>query len=243
MATSNDSVDPLANSRIDNAAALARAVFGAAPVVGSALTELVSSVIPNQRVDRLARFARELETRLGALGEEVMRLKLRDESLTSLVEEAMRHVVRSTTQERIRYIAALVSNGINKEQISYAETEHLLRILGELNDVEVIWLRGYLNETIGSDKAFRELHKAVLEPVRAFIGSDRSVLDKAALQESYKQHLASLGLLAARYRPDRQLARSSVADPGKSLEIAGYRITSLGRLLLRSIDLSGESSG
>jgi hypothetical protein len=57
-----------------------------------------------------------------------------------------------------------------------------MRILGELSDVEILWLRYLLVPTIGGDEEFRELHKDVFEPVAAAISSSPEEFDDHALQ-------------------------------------------------------------
>jgi len=70
-----------------------------------------------------------------------------------------------------------------------------MQILQELNDVEIIWLLFFLHPTIGGDKEFREKHKDILKSVHAHIGVSQDILDKDALQRSYKEHLERLGLI------------------------------------------------
>jgi hypothetical protein len=52
------------DNRIDHAVALTKGVLGAAPFVGGALVELIGSVVPNQRLDRITAFLKELDKRL-----------------------------------------------------------------------------------------------------------------------------------------------------------------------------------
>ena len=58
-----------------------------------------------------------------------------------------------------------------------------------MSDVEVVWLRFYREPTMVGDEEFRERHEAVLAPTAATFGSSQDELDKATLQESYKEHL------------------------------------------------------
>jgi len=61
----------------------------------------------------------------------------------------------------------------------------LLQLLENLNDAEVIWLRFYSTPELGGDMEFREIHKNILAPVTAVIGSSQDEIDKEALQSSY----------------------------------------------------------
>ena len=50
----------LDNNKADLAAITARASLGAIPVAGSFLAEIAGTLIPNQRIDRIAKFVNEL---------------------------------------------------------------------------------------------------------------------------------------------------------------------------------------
>ncbi|MCA1792892.1 MAG: hypothetical protein ABR534_13050 [Desulfotignum sp.] len=60
---------------------------------------------------------------------------------------------------------------ISSDDLEYFESKHLLRLLGELNDIEIIWLRFYLNPVLNGDNDFREKHSNILNPVGAHLGS------------------------------------------------------------------------
>ncbi len=72
--------ESLKNQFIDYVCATSRAVLGPIPVVGSALAELVTSVIPNQRIDRVAEFAKILKNNVSEDHEKLIRLQLRNPS-------------------------------------------------------------------------------------------------------------------------------------------------------------------
>ena len=59
-----DESEQLAPKSIDYVTSAAKAILGAVPFAGSLLTELAGTVIPNQRIDRIAKFAAVLEYRL-----------------------------------------------------------------------------------------------------------------------------------------------------------------------------------
>jgi hypothetical protein len=227
----------------DYVTSLAKAALGAVPFAGSLLAEIAGTIIPSQRIERLVAFATILDRRIASLEQEAVRAQLRDENFTELTEEAMRQAARSTTEERREYIAALVSNSLTSEDIKHLESKHLLRILGELNDVEVLWLRFYLEPSFSGDDEFREKHKEVLEPISPTMTSPIGEIDRAAVQDSYQEHLAQLGLLRPRYRTDSKTKQPVFDRMTGAPEIRGYEITRLGRLLLRSVGLSEEKAG
>jgi hypothetical protein len=226
------------NRPVDYVTSAAKAVLGAVPFAGSLLTELAGTIIPNQRIDRLCKFAAELENRLAKLDQGYVRVKLSDENFTDLMEEGIRQAARSVSDERRQYLASLLANGISTADISFIESKHLLRILGEINDIEVLWLRFYLVPTIRGDVEFRGKHKDVFEPLRVFIGCDQVTLDKHALRESYKSHMTELDLLSPRYETDMKTRQPVFDTISGRMKVRGHDITLLGKLLLRQISLA-----
>lgn len=240
--SANSEKTQLTPSTVDYVTAAAKAALGAIPFAGSLLVELAGTFIPNQRIDRITKFAMELEARLANLEKDYIRSELSDERFSDLLEEGLRQAARSLTDERRRYIAALIANSLSSPDIEYHESRHLLRILNDLNDLEVIWLRFYLHPTISGDKEFRSKHEAILSPVFATMGSSQDVLDKSSLQDSYKQHMVQLGLLQPEYRIDSRTKQPEYDSFTGGQKLKGYRLSPLGKLLLRQIDLAGNDA-
>lgn len=221
---------------IDYVTTAAKGALGAVPFVGSLLAELAGNVIPNQRIDRITKFALLLESRLGELERATLHARMATPEGADLLEEGIRQAASSLSDERREYIASLIANGISGSDITDQESKHLLRILGELNDVEIIWLRFYADAAIGEDEDFRQKHAAVLDTEPAYMGSPQSMHDKNSLAKSYKLHLARLGLLQERLAVDQKTKLLKIDSQGRT-EIKGYTLSSLGRLMLRSIGL------
>lgn len=226
----------LQNAGSDYIALAAKSALGAVPIAGPLLAEIAGNVIPNQRIDRIVRFAEQLQYRLEQLEESAVRAHLTNENFTDLVEESLRQATRALSEERRNYLSSIVANSIKSEDIEFFESKHLLRILGELNDIEIIWLRFYLNPLVNGDNEFREKHAHIINQVVATVGAPQPVIDKSTLQNSYKEHLASIGLLEKKVDIDTQ-------NMGSKLKTRGYNITSLGRLLLRELDFADERLG
>lgn len=147
----------------DYVATVLRAVTGPLPIVGPLFSELAGVVVPDQRVERIASFAVELDRRLSSLeAADSISDRLGNEHFADLLEEGIRQAVRSLSDDRRQYLAALVVNRLTTQDIEYSESRHLLRMLNELSDVEIIWLRFYLDRTW----KFSERHESVLAPPR-----------------------------------------------------------------------------
>jgi hypothetical protein len=166
----------LQSQTADYVAAAAKSVIGAVPFAGSLLVEIAGAIIPNQRIERIAKFAAILDGKIAHLEQTAIRSKLADENFTDLAEEALRQAARSLTDERRDYIASIVASGLSSEDIQLIELKHLLRILGEINDVEVIWLRSFLVPIREHDWEFRHKHEEILKPVHAFFRGPQSQL-------------------------------------------------------------------
>lgn len=224
----------------DYVASAAKAALGAVPFAGSLLAEIAGSIVPNQRVERIVHFAQALESRLSAVEQQFVRSQLSNENFTDLVEEGLRQAARAVSQERREHIAGVIANSLKSEDISYVESKHLLRVLGELNDIEIVRLGRHLYRAFGSGKDYWERHKEILDPVRAHMGSPREVLDKETLQMSYDMHLAQVGLLQARYSVDTRTKQPEFDSSTGAQKLSGYELTRLGSLLLRQLGISAS---
>lgn len=143
------------------------------------------------------------------------------------------------SEDRREYLASLVASSLTIEALEHAEAKHLMRILGELNDVEILWLRYYLVQTIGGDEEFRKLHKEVFEPVSATTSSSQAELDDHALQKSYRDHLVSLGLVKEHLRKGKDGVPEFDKMTGQP-KVSHWQASQLGRLLLRSIGMTKD---
>jgi hypothetical protein len=225
----------LKNQTNDCVSILVKSVLGAAPVVGPLLIEIAGVVIPNQRLDRIAKYAVCLEHKLSKLDQVSIRQNLTNENFTDLVEESLRQAARSLSDERREYIASLIANGLFTEDIAFVESKHLLRVLGEINDIEVIWLASHAVNYL-FDTEFKGKHQDVLKRAPAFLRAPWKDLTKAALQENYKYHLSQLGLLLPVY--DKDTRTGLVATDENGFKLRHYEPSLFGKLLLRHIGLS-----
>jgi len=229
-------------NKADLLVSTAKSIIGIVPFAGPLLSELVETLIPNQRIDRLSKYVNELDKKLSRFETSYLKKKIQDEECSDLFEEGFRQAARSLTDDRRGYIASIIQNSLDEDHISYAESKHLIQILQELNDIEIIWLRFYLHPTIGGDKEFREKHKDILETVHATFEASQDVLDKYAFQRSYKEHLERLGLIQAHYNLDRETGLPEFDRSSGKQKALYYNTSSLGRLLLKYIGLIDGNS-
>jgi len=114
--TDDRQFDALATRTPGYVASAAKAALGAVPFAGSLLSEIAGSIIPNQRIDRIVAFAKELESQLSEVDRRLMRAALANENFTDLMEEALRQVARSVSSppQRRRLMAAKVQSCDNR---------------------------------------------------------------------------------------------------------------------------------
>jgi hypothetical protein len=233
----SDKKDLVSNNFDDLMASAGKSVAGAVPIVGSLLAELVSTLIPNQRIDRLSKYVVELEKRLCHVKEDVLRSHMHNDDCISLLEDGYIHASRALSDERREYIASIVSKGLSNDVLEVHTSKYLLGLLSELNDVEIIWLRFFQNQLLNGDQDFRNKHANILRPARFIEGSNEFEVDRKALQSSYKVHLERLGLVSDKLSVNRTNGLPEINPITGEFKVERTDITFMGRTLLAEINL------
>lgn len=236
MDNSDDKVR-LDNNKSDWAAVMAKGGLGSIPFAGSFLAEIAGALIPNQRLDRLVKYATELNSRLEKIPEELMDQLRNNEQFIDLVEESFVSASRASSEERRQYIVSIVQHGISNDEAIINNAKYLLGLLSELNDSEVIWLRYFHERTLHDKGQFRALHNNILAPVQVVLGSSKEERQKGAIQESYKEHLERLGLIKSHIKMNKDLGVLEYNTFTNKPEIRYSEATTLGNMLLENIDL------
>jgi hypothetical protein len=222
----------------DRVAGIARAVLGAAPYVGPLLSEVVTELIPNQRIDRLAEFVGILNAKVEAVDRARLESQFRDPEFVDLLEDGFLHVARAISRERKEYIASLIANSLSSETLKHCQYKQLLSILRELSDPEVILLHFY--SKVGSDdhNELMARHAEIIQGPMLSMGSSPEAFDLLALHEMHKANLQRLGLIRPHFRsPSRRGEPPEFDSKTGMMSVSHTDITPLGRLLLRSIML------
>ncbi len=228
----------LENNRTDHLVTIAKSALGLVPFAGSILAEITGNIIPNQRMDRLVKYVKLLDEKLSKIPIDVLNNLLNNDEFVDLIEEGFVQASRALTDERRQYIASIISNGILDDNIELAESKYFLKLIQELNDIEIIWLCYYGNE-FDKRTEFYEKHKNVLKEIIVYLGDEKEIANKAAIQKSYIDHLARLKLVVHKFRTDKSTGSPKYKSSGEP-EISGTNITTLGKLLLKQMDLIEE---
>lgn len=213
-------MDNLGNQPVDKLTSLAKGIAGALPFIGPLISEVVGTLIPNQRLDRVVKTLQDLEQVVSGFKDGISNLNrhLHTDEGRDILEEALAQAARSPSKGRRERLALFLAHSLAGEELKYAESKKLLNLFRELTDPEILWLLYYeVPPTMGSPhhRALTQANPEVLAPVSRSMGSSQEEIDRGALQDSYKDTLARFGL---------------VKNDGRSTQL-----TSLGRLLLSYI--------
>jgi len=231
----------LENNKSDTLAIGMKSILGIVPF-GSLVSEIVTNVIPNQRTERVVLFVEVLNEKFKYLEKEVVEQKVKTQEFTDLLQDGFIQASRALTDERLEYIASLLKNSLTDEELKHIEKKKLLSLLGELNDVEIIWLKRYSFDNVVGNmerQEFIEKHEGVLNPINLMEGEEshnEDQLNKKAFQENYLTNLSRLRLI----RGTRVFGEVRTNLPLDEIEPDRYECSNLGKLLLSYIDL-GEA--
>lgn len=216
-----------------------RGVCGTLPVVGPSIAEIIGYVIPNQRIDRIAALLKALESKIDPEEKAKVEARMLEEKSIDFMEDGFLQAARALSEERIEHIASLLKNGLTDENLEHIAYKRLLFLLREINDLEVIILKSY-SGSITQQRELRRKHQGVVTAPIVHLGSSQEEVDKNAIYETYKTNLTHLGLLRSRFKKPKRGELPEFDEKTGMVKASGYDITSLGRLLLRSIDQGGE---
>jgi hypothetical protein len=218
---SHDQLPPaLRENASDRAATILRATLGNIPPAGSLISELIASVIPNQRLDRVADFVARLSRRLNRAEEKLEHLAdgMSPEKV-ALFEDGLRGAASATAETRIEHLAALVAAGLTASEREAEDHRAIVRLLNELNDKDQEWRREN-----GFDYRWEER-----EGKQVSVGDQTDSLVEFARQG----RLVSMGLMERKVLPPRE------DGPYQPLEME-TEISWEGRELLRRLGLLHE---
>jgi len=223
--------------RTDIAVILGKGLVGAIPFVGPLISEIVGSIIPNQRIDRIESFLNLLEDKIEDKDKEKINNRIKMPESVDLMEDSFMQVSRALTEERKGYLASFLKNSLSHDDLRHLEYKQLLSILGELNDIQILLLRSKtLNMGMPGFQEFWEKHEDALSPPPANSESSQDDFDRNAIFKTYETDLVRFGLLRALYKKPKFGELPEMDDQTGALKVRGHEITNLGGLLLRSID-------
>jgi hypothetical protein len=205
--------------------------------VGPLAAEVIGTLIPNQRVDRLEGLFQKIEEKLSGLPREHWESRFQTPEFIDLLEDGMYQAAHALSDLRREHIAALLKNSLTRDDLDQLQQKRLLGILGQLNDAEVLILHGDAMPNMQRRDDFTRAHWDVIVGPQPTLSSGQDVVDQGAVHKTYVRRLVDLGLVRVRYRRPWNSSEPWEFDSDTGmLKAEGRAITALGRLLLRYID-------
>jgi hypothetical protein len=250
--TPTDKLPVLGANRSDRIASGLRALANMAPLIGGALAEIVTEIVPAQRIERIETYLIMLVEELtrvtgqqeqtAATVEKLLADKIREPANVDLIEDGARLASRALSKQRLAYISKCVASGLLDDERDRIRHKRILSIIEELDDEEILVLDAYGSR--GSRKFDR------FRPPPPVIGASASVRESNALFDAIIAKLKRLSLVTFKERTKVVELPQAVSGRGEKLRIpdidafgkpTGHRdITHLGRLVLESIGLEIE---
>jgi len=225
----------LGETIVDRASALTKGGIGMIPVAGPIIAELVGTLIPDQRFDRIEAYIRFLESRIDLLSTEQKEVIKTSPEHIDLFEEGAHQAVRAITDERRQQIAKIVAEGLSGEKREAIDKKRLLLIFSQLDDEDMILLMNYVMRNRTKYDEFASKHAYLLEPLHATVFSDPLLRERAALRTAIEKKLERFGLI------EETLMSRTRGVPGLADQMVeqdkDFKITELGRMILHEASL------
>lgn len=233
--TGNDQGITLGPSTADRVASASRAVLALVPWAGPMVAELIESVIPNQRIERLEAFVRQLSTRVEDLGRVAD-----DPRRVDLFEDGCFLTIRAVETKRIEHIVEVVSRGLTGSEKELIEARRLMRLLAEIDVDHVVFLESKILHR--RTEEFERRHTEILRRPMVAGESPLEAFDPVTLWDLRVQQLIRLGLLQSRFRRAKPGETPEFDAQTGMMKAQGMKLTRLGLLLLRYLGLADERS-
>ena len=157
-----------------------------------------------------------------------------DPIFPELLEDGCLHAARAASPERIDYIATMIVNGITRGAARRLDHRYLMQLLGELNDVEVLLLIAAAKDGSDADTFWRRHEQVLTVPLDGPSATPEEA-DRAAVYDSYCEHLERLGLVTF-IAFDPSVAEHGGRREDGYIRAGALRVMPLGRLLLEAME-------
>jgi hypothetical protein len=196
--------------------------------------EIISTAIPNQRLDRLASYAKTLAEFLNDLQEEFIKSRFTQPGVLDIFSEGARQAANAYTEEKIAYIAKFVEESITADEVDILKTMSLAIILEKINHVEIIILRHCAlgwnwKDRTEYEETFPDIFLSTKSTTMHKL-KDPANLEKRGFIQNCYMNLDNLGLIYVGRR-NRQ-----------NIDLDGNKLTIMGAELLRRLGYTATSS-
>ncbi len=231
--SANDSLEDRIN---DIAVSVTKGAVGAIPFVGGLMAEIIGQVVPNQRLDRIADFARALAARLQHIEQNVLAQALNTPEGLDTLEDGFVAASRTLTAERRARLAGAVAKTLTSADVDHVYKKRLLQLSSGLSDAELIMLQAvemYGRNAI--DVEFAARHELILRGPAYRVDTRKEDQAEYIRHESLVQNLLSHKLVSPFANANMVVGMSVPPLFADGTWQANYEITPLGRDVLAVI--------
>lgn len=220
----------LESNRTDTFVSILSSTVSYIPLVGSFASELVQSLIPNQRQDRIVEFVKNIDYELQnmKINFQELKEKFSNQKYGSFTYNCIRMVTNEVYEEKIKYYKNLLIQTLTDDEKTLVHNERILRILEQLDYYKILYLKFYSDCNIGGTKTMNEVIERLgfqfLQPTY-MMSMDNKAFDEETMKQITLNNLCNSGLL------NREI---KWINNGKHQHIS-YKITHLGKLILKKI--------
>lgn len=237
MTISNNDLN---NNWKDYLVSISKGSLGTVPYVGSLLSEIIGNVIPNQRIDRISKFLKTIDSKISTIPIEKINMFFNNPEFSDFFEEGFYQASRAITDERREYISNVIYNGLSKDKINIEKSKFLLIVLNQLSDSEIIWLKFYSIFETQERSNFLEKHNDILQEKYNFTTSTDDDFIDVALQRNQKEKLEMLELVKYEIDIDSKTKQPKISRG--VLVKKNRRISPFGIVLLKNIGLGDDAT-
>jgi hypothetical protein len=207
------------------------------PLGGAILSEVLSEMIPGQRLPRLEEFCKRLLEQLSVL--EVAVESIRIERNAALIEEGALFAIRATDPDKVQRLAVTVARGIAEDERKKLHSSKLISIVAELDAEDVAILDAYASSSFEKFKKIR--------PQALIIGAADDIVQSNAMYQAAHNRLERLGLIEFKADHEEIQRPNNRGGSTDKVIVAKYtvfgpsgrnQITLLGRLVLDVLGLN-----
>ena len=202
-------------TRTEQALDVSAVAAGFTPIVGGAVSAVLSGISQTRKFNRVAELLKELSDDLAGLRSEVMDDYVKTEDFEDLLEQTLRRAAEERSDEVRALYRRFLYRAMTEPGDEYDDQLHVLRILERLRTPHVAVLKA-LSQPPGPE-AHRKMMGSPIQTLRERTGlnSDEIQAAIATLNESRATNLGSLMVMMTGH--GSEALQSSITDLGRKV--------------------------
>lgn len=214
-------------NKTDFAVNIVGGIVGLAPYAGGLLQELIHDIVPNQRIDRIAKFVESLDNELHSINADLEKIKetlLNNQCYGAYFTKCLKIVSDEIYEEKINYYKKMCIKALTSDEKELMRLERIMNIIEQMDYYEIQYLRFYYNPSLARSEmqqdAIDKIGYEILVPTYSISMNEEAVINETSKQITIN-NLIKNGLLEEKI---------NVRTGRKK-----YEITTLGRVILKEI--------